>query len=164
RGDYLRNKEWYKERLKRPMRELCQRLKEKRVLAAFIDKSMFNSGEVDFLVIRDENNYHIFWSKEVVDILTKNYEVENSKAKTKYQIDDQKVIFRFLGRTHGEIEMRNDSDAHYRQVKFWLDKKLTLKLLITQINKPQYFKSRIILYGKAIKKLSKMGKKEGRVI
>ncbi len=156
RKDYLKDKERYKRRLQRPMRELCQRLKEKRLLAAFLDKSMFNSGEVNFLVIKEKNIFHVFWSGEVVDILTKNYELANSKAKGKGQIDDQKVLFKVSGKTHGEIEMRNDSEVHYREVKFWLDKKLTFALLTSQIKEAKDFNNRIILYGKAIKKLMKM--------
>ncbi len=159
RKDYLKNKEEYKKRLQEPMRKLCEKLKDKRLLAAFIDKSMFNSGEVDFLVIKEEENFHVFWSREVVEVLTNNYEVENSKARGKNQIDDQKVIFKVCGKTHGEIEMRNDSDIHYREVKFWLDKKLTFGLLTSQIKESKSFTPKIILYGKAIKKLSKMGKK-----
>jgi len=61
RDEYLRNKEKYKRKLQKPMRELGERLKEKRILAAFIDKSMFNSGEVDFLVIKESEIFHIFW-------------------------------------------------------------------------------------------------------
>ena len=162
RADYLKNKELYKKHLQKPMRELCQRLKEKRLLAAFIDKSMFNSGEVDFLVIKEGNVFHVFWSREVVDVLTNNYEVENSKARGKNQFDDQKVIFKVSGKTYGEIEMRNDSEVHYREVKFWLDKKLNFELLTSQIKGRQNFNSRIILYGKAIKKLSKMRKDKER--
>jgi hypothetical protein len=52
------------------MHELCSKLKEKRLLAAFIDKSMFNSGEVNFPSIKEESKLYIFWSREVVDILT----------------------------------------------------------------------------------------------
>lgn len=58
RSDYLKNKILYKKNLQKPMRELCQKLKEKRLLAAFIDKSMFNSGEVDFLVIKESKNFN----------------------------------------------------------------------------------------------------------
>lgn len=156
RNDYLKNKELYKKRLQKPMRELCQRLREKRLLAAFIDKSMFNSGEVDFLVVKEGRIFHVFWGKEVVEVLTNNYVVENSKAKGKNQFDDQKVIFKVCGKTHGEIEMRNDSKIHYREIKFWLDKKLTLNLLKSQLNKFKNLTDRIILYNKSINKLFKV--------
>ena len=153
RSEYLKNKGLYKRKLQEPMRELCQRLKEKRLLAAFIDKSMFNSGEVDFLVIKEEEVFNVFWSREVVDTLTENFEVGNSKARQKGQFDDQKVVFKVCGKTCGEIEMRNDSEIHYREVKFWLNKKLTFDLLTSQIKKRRNLSERIILYGKAIKKL-----------
>lgn len=156
RIDYLRDKELYKKNLQKPMSKLCQKLKEKRLLAAFIDKSMFNSGEVDFLVIKEKEIFHIFWSRDVVDVLTNNYVVENSKARLKNQFDKQKVIFKVSGKTHGEIEMRNDSDVHYREVKFWLDKKATFDLLKSQIKKVKIFTSRIIVYGKSINKMPKI--------
>lgn len=38
RNDYLRDKVLYKKKLQKPMRELCKRLKEKRLLAAFLEK------------------------------------------------------------------------------------------------------------------------------
>jgi len=119
---------------------------------------MFNSGEVDFLVIKEKDIFHVFFSREVVDILTQNFEVENSKARGKNQFDDQKVIFKVQGKTYGEIEMRNDSDIHYREVKFWLDKNLIYNLLKKEITKSKEFNKRIILYGKAINKLFKLRK------
>ncbi|MEO0127214.1 MAG: hypothetical protein ABIL44_05645 [candidate division WOR-3 bacterium] len=162
RSVYLKNKTLYKIKLQKPMRKLCQRLSEKRLLAVFIDKSMFNSGEVNYLVIKESEIFHVFWSREVVDILTNSYEVENSKARGKNQIDDQKVIFKVGGKTHGEIEMRNDSDVHYREIKFWMDKKLTFRLLTSQIKKTTTLSDSIILYGKAIIKLSKIYNKISR--
>jgi len=50
RDEYLRNKKNYKEKLKQPMRELCKKLKERKIIEAFIDKAMFNSGEAKFLL------------------------------------------------------------------------------------------------------------------
>jgi len=155
RKDYLKNKQLYKMRLQKPMRELCQKLKEKRLLATFLDKSIFNSGEVNFLVVKEREIFHIFWNRDVVDILAKNYEVENSKARGKNQIDDQKVVFKLSGKTHGEIEMRNDSDIHYREVKFWLDRNLTLELLKAEIKRVKALTGMVSLYGNAINKLSK---------
>lgn len=159
REDYLKDKESYKKKLEIPMQKLCQKLKEKRILAAFIDKSMFNSGEVNFLVIKNKGKFHVFWSREVVEVLTNNYEVENSKARGRNQFDNQKVIFKVSGKTFGEIEMRNDSDIHYREVKFWLDKNLNFNLLKSKITKYKEVTTQIVLYGKAINKLCKFWKK-----
>jgi hypothetical protein len=155
RSDYLKDKRKYKEKLQEPMRKLCEKLKDKRLLAGFIDKSMFNSGEVNFLVVKDKEKFHVFWGKDVVDTLTENFKVENSKAKISSQLDDQKVVFKFSGKTIGEIEMRNDSDIHYREVKFWLGKSQTLNLLKSKISPSKEVNKRLILYGIAIKKLSK---------
>lgn len=159
RDEYLRNKDKYKIKLQKPMRKLCEKLKEKRLLAAFIDKSIFNSGEVDFLVIKEEEFFHVFWGREVVEILVDNYSVENSKARAKNQFDDQKVIFKVEGTTHGEIEIRNDSEIHYREIKFWLNKKLTFNLLKSKIKQNQFINDKIIAYDEAIKKLTKIKNK-----
>jgi hypothetical protein len=140
------------------MRELCEKLKEKRILKGFIDKSIFNSGEVDYLVIKSDNNFHIFLNEEVVNLLSEKFSVENSKAKNRYQMDDQKVIFKYEGKTYGEIEMRNDSYIHYREIKFWLDKNKTFNLLKENIKDKFRLNERIYLYGKAIKKLKKIYK------
>jgi hypothetical protein len=96
---------------------------------------------------------------EVVDALTENFAVENSKARQRGQFDDQKVVFKVLCKTCGEIEMRNDSEIHYREVKFWLDKKLTFDLLTSQITRKRNLSERITLYGKAINKLLKNEKR-----
>jgi len=153
RDDYQKNKKLYKNKLQIPMCILCEKLKEKRILGAFIDKSMFNSGEVDYLVIKEDENFHVFWGKEAVEILASNFSVENSKARNINQFDNQKVVFKVDGKTFGEIEMRNDSEVHYREIKFWLDKKLTFNLLKSQTNNTKNIKNRIILYDKAINKL-----------
>jgi hypothetical protein len=155
RKEYLKDKKKYKEKLKGPMRKLCQKLQDKKLLAGFINKSMFNSGEVDFLVVKEREQFHVFWGEDVVKVLTENLEVENSKARRSSQLDDQKVVFKFSRKTIGEIEMRNDSDKHYREVKFWLGKNETLNLLKTKIFPFKEINERLILYGTAIKKLSK---------
>jgi hypothetical protein len=155
RKEYLKDKRNYKEKLKEPMRKLCQKLQDKRLLAGFIDKSMFNSGEVNFLVVKDKEKFHVFWGRDVVDTLTENFKVENSKARISSQLDDQKVVFKFSGKTIGEIEMRNDSNIHYREVKFWLGKNQTLNLLKSKIPQKRKVKENLILYGTTINKIKK---------
>lgn len=133
-----------------------QKIKRKETFSSVSWKKYVKRGEVDFLVIKEDEFFHVFWGKQVIEVLTNNYEVENSKARGKNQMDDQKVIFKVNGKTYGEIEMRNDSDIHYREIKFWIDKKLTFNLLKSNINKIKKLNDRIILYGKAINKLSKI--------
>ncbi|HPP87982.1 MAG TPA: hypothetical protein PLM75_09005 [bacterium] len=155
RTEYLQDKKKYKEKLKEPMQKLCAKLKNKELLAAFIHKSIFNSGEVNFLVIKNDNKFNVFYNEDVVNILKSNFEVENSKAKTQNQMDNQKVLFKINNKTCGEIEMRNDSDIHYREIKFWLSKKLTFELLISKIENIKILKNqKLIFYGQeTIKKL-----------
>ena len=67
RSNYLKNKRLYKNKLQRPMIELCNKLRNKNILSAFIDKAMFNSGEVNYLVIKHEDKFYVYWSRDVVD-------------------------------------------------------------------------------------------------
>ncbi len=152
---YLKDKQIYKKKLEKPMVELCNKLKDKKRISAFIDKAMFNSGEVNYLVIKHENKFHVYWSRDIVDILSENIVVENSRARNINQMSNQKVIFKVDNRTCGEIEMRNDSEIHYREVKFWLNKKLIVKLLFDKITKFHKYSDRVLVYGNAIKKFGR---------
>jgi len=155
REEYLKNKEKYKKQLQEAMIELSQKLRDKRLLKSFLDKSIFNGGEVNFLVIKEGDKFHVFWGKDVVETLSEAYEVDTSKARQKGHFDHQKVVFKVRNLTHGEIEMRNDSEVHYREVKFWLSKKLTLALLKEKMDTPVSAKERLLLYKEAKKKLYK---------
>jgi len=92
--EYKRNKQFYKNKLQIPMIKLCNKLQDKNILKAFIDKSMFNSGEVNYLTIKHENKYHVFSSKDVVNVLSENLIVQNSQARQTRQTLNQKVIFK----------------------------------------------------------------------
>ncbi|MEM4313626.1 MAG: hypothetical protein QXH95_06195 [Thermoplasmata archaeon] len=153
RNEYLKDKLKYKNKLSPIMRDIKERLSKKNLLEAFLDKSLFNSGEVNFFVIKQENAFHIFLNKDVVKTFSRNISVENSIARRKDQVDAQKVVFKFQNKTIGEIEMRNDSEIHYRELKFWLDKKLSFQLLSSEIKPNKILNTKIILYGGAIRKL-----------
>lgn len=94
--------------------------------------------------------------RDVVKVLSEKISVENSKTRQLGQIDDQKVVFKLDKRTIGEIEMRNDSDVHYREVKFWLNKDKTFKILQENIQNRSLLKENVIIYGESIKKLKKI--------
>lgn len=100
---YRKNKELYKDKLQRPMVKLCNKLKDKGRVSAFIDKAMFNSGEVNYLVIKHEGKFHIYWSRDVVNTLSGNMVVENSQARNMGQVANQKVVFKINNKTYGEI-------------------------------------------------------------
>ena len=65
------------------MRELKDRFQRKALLRAFLNKSIVNGGEVDYLTILDNDKYHIFYCKDVVSCLGDNFTVENSHVRTK---------------------------------------------------------------------------------
>ena len=116
--EYRRNPDAAKERLKTPMRELKDRFQRKALARAFLMKSIFNGGEVNYLTILHEGMFHVFSNTDVVQLMGERFEVVNSKARNTGEMDDQKVIFRYDGQNVGELEMRNDSQVHYQEVRF----------------------------------------------
>lgn len=156
--EYKSDKEKYKRALKTKMISLCGKLQENDVFAAFLLKSVFNCGEVNYLTIKNDEKYHVFLSTDVIDILVNNLQRENSKARTNDQMHYQKVVFLFADINVGTIEIRHDSEAHYKQVIFSLDKKPIFDLLTSKIEKSEQWGSSIVVYGKAIKKFEKRHK------
>jgi hypothetical protein len=153
--EYQKNKFYYKNLLKVPMQKLKQRLENKDTLKAFFEKSFFNAGEVTYLTIKDNNIFNVFHSDDVVEVLTNNINVENSKARRAGQFDNQKVIFKYEGTTIGEIEMRNDSQIHFKEIKFWMRKDKTIELLQTYITNVKKVKPRLFVYGKTLRTFKK---------
>lgn len=161
--EYQNNKIESKNNLKKPMEEIKDKLLNKDRLEAFLSKSLFNSGEVQYLTIFDEEeNIHIFYSFDVIKALKEQLEVVNSKARSINQFDNQKVVFYLNKICVGEIEMRNDSKQHYREIKFRLHGYKILNYLKEYINDAQkpttingIANEKITLYGKAIKKFKR---------
>ena len=114
--EYLRDKKAAKTRLQVPMRQLQQELTHTRLFRAFLEKSLFDGGNADFLSYTlgaanrpiGDKDFHIFHKDDVVSSLADDIEVRNSKAHNKNQMDDQKVILksRRLVRNVGELEDR----------------------------------------------------------
>ena len=101
----------------------------------------------------------MFFYEDVVDILAANVAVENSQARRKDQSDNQKVVFKCDNATLGEIELRNDSDVHYKEIKFWVSAPKMIELLTKSVDTfgtPKYINGvenkRVMLFGKALKK------------
>lgn len=161
RNLYECNKQTYKDELKIPMTNLCEKLQDKNRLKAFLSKAIFNGGEVQFLTIfpnDDSDKVYVFHYEDVIEVLAKNLDVKNSKAMNARQTDCQKVVFK--NKTNvGEIEVRNDSDIHYREIKFRFNSSKIIKILkenIPSSDQPQLINkipnSKIYRFGKAIKK------------
>ena len=148
---YQRNKAAAKERLRRPMRKLAELLQDKRILRAFLNKSLFNAGEVNYLSVKHEGVFHVFLNQDVIQVFSDNLEVCNSRARTAGQTPEQKVLFRYNGLNLGELEMRNDSEVHYRQVRFNMIKPKAMELLFSQIPMTNEFNDQVSVYGNASK-------------
>lgn len=159
---YFANKQKYKLALQNPMEKLKDFLSESgnnhffihdnKII--FIQESLFHNNEVGYLTIKDGKIFHIFDSDEVIRTFDKSTTTINSKATQIGQIDNQKVLFKLIGddSTIGEIEMRNDSEKHYKQIKFWMSKGKTLNLLKREIRPEKKLSERIVTYGKAIRR------------
>ena len=149
-ADYERNKNAYKERLRTPMRELKDRFQRKALLRAFLMKSIFNGGEVNYLTVLHDENYHVFLNMEAVRLMGDAFEVRNSTSRGE-DPPEQKVLFRHAGRNVGELEMRNDSRLHYQQVRFNMIVARAVDLLLT-IEPTRPFNNSVIVHGEAIRR------------
>lgn len=151
-SEYQRNKTKAKENCRIPMRELKQLLQEKRRVRSFINKAMFNGGEVNYLTVRHENVYHVFLNKDVVTVFADAVTVENSQARSIHQVPEQKVVFKHNGTNLAELEMRNDSPIHYRQIRFNMVKPRIMNLLFEKLDMTKKFNNEVFVYGDASKK------------
>ena len=147
-----------KENLRIPMRELKDKLSDKKRLKAFLSKSIFNSGEVNYLTVKHEMLYHVFLNKDVIDLLSTRSIVENSKARQQGQVDEQKVLLKYNSVNIGEIEMRNDSKIHYREIRFNMYKPRVMNLLFEGMGKPKKMGMNIFVYIKRQKENLATGK------
>ena len=75
--DYEGSKRASKERLRTPMRELKDRFQRKALLRAFLTKSIFNGGEVNYLTIFHEGKFHVYQNKDVVNVMADAFTVTN---------------------------------------------------------------------------------------
>jgi hypothetical protein len=157
--DYQQNKKIAKENLRKPMVELTEKLKDRRRLRAFINKALFNGGEVNYLTVKHNGIFHVFLNKDVVNVFGEYLEVCNSKAISKGQISEQKVIFRYKGRNLAELEMRNESPTHYREIRFNMIKPRAIELLFAKIPLTYKYSDLVWVYGNARKRFGHWNKK-----
>ena len=150
-AEYEKNKDSAKERLRIPMKQIAEKLQDKSRLRAFLNKSLFNGGEVNYLTIKHEEKFHVFLNKDVIDIFGNNLEVCNSRAITLNQKPEQKVLLRYNGINLGELEMRNESTTHYREIRFNMIKPKVMSLLFVNIPKTGEYNNLVYVYGNASK-------------
>lgn len=154
-SDYVKDKQAAKENLRPHMRNIAEKLQMKARLRAFIQKSMFNGGEVDYLTIKHENIYHVFYNKDVIEVFGDHLIVENSQARSAGQTPEQKVIFKYKNLNLAELEMRNDSKIHYREIRFNMMKNRALDLLFNYIAKTGEYNDEVWLYGTAARRFGR---------
>lgn len=153
--EYIKNKHSAKISLVPHMENLCIKLQDKKRLRAFFNKSFFNGGEVNYLTIKENDTFHVFLNKDVINCVESNITVANSKARNPAQYNSQKVVFRYSDKNIGEIEMRNDSKQHYREVRFNMLKKPFFYMLVNNIKEVTQFNEYVKVYGQANKKFGK---------
>lgn len=152
---YQKNKVLSKEKLRPHMVALADKLKEEIRLRAFLNKALFNGGEVGYLTIKHDNMFHVFYYKDVILNMSKKLEVCNSRAISSGQIPEQKVLLRYNNKNLGEIEMRNDSLVHYREIRFNMIKPRVMKFLFENIPLTKKYNNSVLIYGGASKKFGR---------
>ena len=162
--EYQRDKQAAKHNLQEPMRRLQAELSNPRLFRAFLDKSLFDGGNADYLSFtlgkanrsRGDKVFHIFHKDEVVRALADDIEIRNSKARRPDETDDQKVTFRSkqLRRNIGEVEDRHDSPGHYREMKFRLNAGSVYGILEAAISHRVEVSQQLMVYGGAVGRFS----------
>lgn len=157
-----------KERLAKSTASVRDELSDKNTLRKFLGEALFNNEEVSFLAIKDatykkDEIFKVFSKEDVLDIFSEQLFPGVSKAGNvpeDYNVAAQKTLLCYL-RANGksknivEIEIRNDSEVHYRQVRFNMYSKDALTLLIERPN-PLPVKelcNGVKVYGRAIELL-----------
>jgi len=116
----------------------------------FLDRAYFDR-KMDFLVVYDDEIFHIFDKDEVWEVFLKYLKVENSST-------NQKVVFKY-GSIVAEIEMRTTDDGKYPTIFMPSNKRIMLNLLLEKITKKKELTPFLWLYGNAITKYKYTKKK-----
>ena len=161
RANYLADKVSAKQKLQLEMRKLLAELQDPRIFRAFLDKALFDGGNAQYLSIfpgpaktqAAGKHFHIFHKDDVVDALAIDVTLQNSKARREGETDAQKVTFRssLLKHNIGEIEVRTDSDTHYREMKFRLHAESVMQILTSEIGETSSLHPQLTTYGRAVR-------------
>ena len=160
RSDYLADKISAKKRLQLPMRRFKDEICKPDIFPQLLSKAIFNGNEVSYFSalpreLSDKNlplsqkYFHVFSAEDVVNLLSTNLEIENTKARGSREMDDQKVGFRYDNRRVGEIEIRTDSGDKYRRAFWRLDSTSMLKLLRSNLDATIIKDRQFSVYGSA---------------
>lgn len=148
-----------KERLAEATRRVCLKLSDRAFLTQFLAEALFNGPEVSYLAVKDGASFRVFSRNDVLRVLADELSPASSRAghvPEDYNVDGQKVLLRYSKgdkeKNIVEIEIRNDSAQHYREVRFNMYSKDFLNLLLGKRAAlvAEKMCSRVILYGTAI--------------
>lgn len=158
-----------KEQLALATLDVREALSDKSFLRNFLGEAMFKDAEVTYLAVKDstykkDQLFKVFHRDDVLDILSAKLLPSVSKAgrvPEDYNVEGQKTLLRYMTRTDTlknivEIEVRNDSAVHYRQVRFNMYSKDILHLLLASESSATMNKhgNRVLVYGRAIESFS----------
>jgi len=138
------------------MVKLREKLQDKYRFETFLRKAIFEGTQVSYLTVKQNGKFHVFWHDEVIKVFLNKFVVTNSGS-VKGSIPNQKVLFKIDGKNCGEIEMRNGERHHHKEMKFRLHKNKIFNLLVCNIKDTKDYNAdkKIVVYGKAIKKIIK---------
>jgi len=69
-----------------------------------------------------------------------------------------KERFRYKGKNLGELEMRNDSEIHYREVRFNMVKPKVMEILFEKIPLTKKLNNKVLMYGNAPRRFGRWNK------
>jgi hypothetical protein len=132
-----------KNQLAKSTPEVRDHLKDKNNLRRFLNEALFSGAQVSFLAIKDESDsfFKVFEKEETLNFLSDRLFPEVSKAGNvpeDFNVAAQKTLlcyYKEKGKPRlnvGEIEIRNDSLKHYRQVRFNMYSRRFLDLILSE--------------------------------
>ena len=150
-----------KEQLAKASISVSKALEDKSCLQKFLGEALFNNNEVQYLAVKDttyinDGLFKVFTKEDVLEVLTKKLAPAISSAgrvAIDYNVSGQKTLLRYRnskGKPKNiiEIEIRNDSKIHYKQVRFNMYSKDTL-FLLSNLPKKKLCEG-VLVYGRAI--------------
>ena len=157
-----------KNKLAKATDEVHNLLKNKSFLQDFLDEALFNNKEVSYLAIKDTtyrkyDAFKVFKRKDVLDILYSELFPATSKAGNvpeDFNVSGQKTLLCYKTKNGTqknivEIEIRNDSGTHYRQVRFNMYSRDALTLLLSKLEKNSKLMpgKKLSYFGESIRKI-----------
>jgi len=157
--EYTGNKAHYKSLLQNKMVAFKDHLSNVDNLKEYLSLVFTNSGEVDFIVMKDGTNQYVFKAMEAIDTIVKVANVVNSKSRKAGDTAEQKVLITIpKGKGYKnllELEIRNSSAGHYAEFLCVCNRDSLFELLTSSISEEAVFKKNIIVRGQAIQDFEK---------